>query len=338
MRFWIGWLMLAACSEGGDVDDKGADPTDDTDPGFDTDVPGDPEIIYEAVEPVARWVREEFNGVKFVSFIPEDPVALLFVFHGTGGGGGGVVDTAEMTWLLNHMVEANVGFFAPDSINRADGLFDTGSNTSSNPDWQFLTAARDNLVTTGLITADLPLFTLGFSAGGGFANYVGHAGLRAGWPVRGALFHNTLGRSNEFGDPPDVPCMWMAAEFDERVSYDGMESNYQEHLADGFADIWAPHFESRLYPTRFVRSGSLTENQSRDVWQLAVDNGYFDDRGHRLFGDDEIEAKVEEFTSSYDVYYPKPVTAQLNVVLATHAVNGEHAPEETAFVVGEAAR
>lgn len=328
-RGWMLWLVMAACADppaGKDASDD-TDAADDTDPGVadDTDAPR----TWEPVVPVVRFNRTDFEGLPTVTYVPDDPKALLFVFHGTGGNGPGLVDTVEATAVLNAMVLGGVGFVASSSTNRQSGVFDDDTRPDDNDDWQVLTRMRQTLIDGAAISEDLPVFALGYSAGGAFAAYVGHAGVDAGWPMRGVLLHNASGGSGRYGDPSSLPTMWMCAENDDRVTMASCRDRFDGH-ADG---TWSPHAESRLEPTRFVRTGSFTAQQSRQVFRLAVDNGYFSERGERLFGVDEIDAKVREFTSTYDVIYPKPVTAALNVVLAAHAFNGEYADDEAAFVL-----
>lgn len=328
---WLLPLLLIACSTEGD---GGKDTTDDTD-GDDTDLPY---IVYTPVEPAAPFVRAEYEGVGFVSWAPEGvpPVALAMLFHGTGGTGAGMVDTVEMLAVVNELIANNIAFVAPDCIDRATGQFDDASPTGSNPDFQLISHMRDDMISRGVMTAQTPLVSLGFSAGGAFAAYMGHAGPDAGWPVVGVMLHNSSSWSQKYGKPSSLPHMWMAAEHDDRVSYDETTERYEEHIDAGREGVWAPHFEMRLYPTRFVRTTYFTPAQSQQVFDEAVRGGFFSDRGERLFPIEELDAAVRDFTTNYDVIYAKPVTAQLNVVLAAHAINGEHAEAEAQFILDHA--
>jgi dienelactone hydrolase len=331
---WLGWLLVA-CG-GDDPAGKGGDPVDDTDTTGDTDAADDTDGPgfgdWEAVNPVVRWNQDVFEGNPFASHVPVDAAALVFLFHGTGGTGENVADTTEMVAVLNELVGRGVGFYAPSSLDRGSGVFDSDARPADNDDWQLLVRARDALIAGGAITETTPLFTMGFSAGGAFASYVANAAVDEGWPMKGFLLHNATGGSARFDDPAPVAGMWMCSEYDDKIPFDGCQERHGEHVADGHVGEWAPHFETRLEPTRFVRSGSFTANQSRDIFRLAVENGYFDASGQRLFPVEEIDDKVWEFTETYDVIYPKPARAVLNVVLATHAINGEHAVAEADFV------
>jgi dienelactone hydrolase len=328
-------LLLIACNDDGAPNKGGADDTDlDTDPAETDEGP----IVYTEVDPIVRFNPGEFEGVIISSHIPADAKALVFLFHGTGGGARNMTETTEMIYILNHMIPRGIGFLAVDSINQEDGLFDVSTRAANNADFQLHTRMRDQLVSEGAITAETPIFALGFSAGGGYTSYFGHAGLDAGWPMGGLLFHNAGGRSSEYGGPPPLPCMWLATENDDKVEFAGVEAIYQEHVDDGNVGVWGPIAEIPLYPTRFVRTGDFSVEQSQQVFDEAVRGGFFDEQGTRLFEVAEIPQKVSEFTNNYDVIYPKPVTAQLNVVLASHAINGARAEEEAAFVEAHAAR
>src|SRR5688500_17011266 len=85
------WIALAAgCS--GDATDKDGGDKDGT------DAPPVTVTAYEEL-PIAshfEWVDEEFEGGRLTTYMPSNPRAVLFAFHGTNGG----VDTVLQTeWL-----------------------------------------------------------------------------------------------------------------------------------------------------------------------------------------------------------------------------------------------
>ncbi|MGC6491869.1 MAG: hypothetical protein ACON5B_03435 [Myxococcota bacterium] len=60
--------------------------------------------------------------------------------------------------------------------------------------------------------------------------------------------------------------------------------------------------------------------------------GLYDEQGVRQFDLAGLPDIITDFVNAYDVIYPKPARAQLNVVLATHALNGQSAEQTGAFV------
>jgi hypothetical protein len=329
-------LLAMACtseSDGTKGDDTDGDGVVDTDPALDdTDAEGNGIPQFDSVEQIAPFLETTFDGVDIVTYAPESPRGIVFVFHGTGGSAT-VATSTEMVAILNEMIEAGLGFVATSSINRGSGVFDDDSAPANNADFQFLSDLRDDYIAQGLMSESMPLYTMGFSAGGGFANYVGFAGADAGWNMRAMAFLGSNGGAGFYNGTAPLPTAWLPMEHDEKVSAEGVISRQEEHADEGYVSELMLCEETRLYPTRFARTRFISRTQSRDIWQVAVDNGFFDDRGRRLFGDEDIAASVDDLTNNYDVINPKPVRAQLNVVLATHAINGIHAERQAQFFV-----
>ncbi len=336
MRCWT-WLLcgwLVGCSATADKVSETSDSDvivdTDSDGVADTDVGSSGPTQYESVEAVAPFLETEFEGVEVFAYAPDPLLGVVFIFHGTGGNAG-VVESTEMLAIVNEMITAGIAFVALSSEDRsARAQFDTDSARGNNVDFQRISRLRTAYIDQGVLDDDTPMFGLGFSAGGGFASYFAHAGLEEGWPIKAISVHNSTGRSSRYGAPPSLPAAWLPGEHDEVVLADDVRVRHEEH-EDVAVSRWLIHDERVLEPTRFARTRFMTRVQSREVFAEAVENGFFDDRGHRLFAADAIDANIEDFVGNYDVINPKPVRAQLNVVLATHAINGEHGAAEAAF-------
>lgn len=333
-------LVLAACvGAAGDVpasDDADTDTRADTDgavvedPTVDTDTP-DGVPVYTAVEPVTAWATEVVDGRTVTAYVPSDAKGLLFVFHGTGGDAS-VATSTEMVAVLNAMVARGIGFVAPSSQDEARGIFDDASGPGSNADWKRVVAVREALLAEGLVEAGTPVHAFGYSAGGGMATYVAHEALAAGWTFGGLDLMHTGGVSRRHGDPPDVPLIATGAVNDTAVPLDAVRKLVDRHTRGGGDGSLLVHEEQALAPTRFARTPFVTAKQSRDLVALAIAGGDFDDRGRRTFPVGEIDTRIEAFVARPDTAPDKPIRAVLNVVLATHAINGEHAVAEAAFL------
>ncbi len=322
--WWIGVAWLAACGGGDDVGPGGGDDTAvDTTPGELTEFP---EVV-----PAFRTLVSEFEGLPFASYVPEGAQGLVLLFHGTGGDGPNVVDTIEMIDVLNELVARQIGFLAPTSENRDAAQWDTSAAPGSNVDYQRMLRMRTALIDAGAIQDTTPLFSIGFSNGGTFASYVGNAALEDGLPVKATLIHAMTGNGGRYRDPPRMPVMWLCSENDEKIQFSDCEANHQEHLDRGQVGSFQPHFETRLEPLRFMRTGFFSREQSLSIFRQAVDGGFFSASGERLFPVDQAEQSIFAFTNTYDVVYPKPVNAVLKVVVGAHAINGEHAVAEAEF-------
>lgn len=338
-RVW--WLALALAGCAPAEDKPGLDPDDtdtmavhtdgspDTDP---ADMDGGEVAVYDTVEPVVPFATLTFEGRQVVAHIPSDPAGLVFVFHGSGGDAT-LVENVEVTDILNRLLLAGVGFVAVDSDNRSNGVFNANAAPASNGDWQRLASMRDFLISDGQITATTPIFGWGYSAGGYFAGYFAHAALEAGWPMRGLSLHQATGRSGHFGDAPDVPIVFLPAQNDASVDPASVVDKYEDHLAAGHEGKLLWHRPRCLVPTRFARSPFIAVPRSEALYAQAVDLGLVQADGCADYGPTEVDAAVDGFADRPDVTPTKPVRAVLSVVFATHAVNGEHAAAEAAYLV-----
>ncbi len=351
---WL-WLGLAACADVDDAvtdavdtdaggphtdmsDTDSPDPTDDdpsddsdSESDADTDLPGP--IVYTPVRPVADWVESVVDGRAVSAWVPEDAVGLLFVFHGTGGSSE-IADSTEMVALLNEVVDRRIGFAALSSQNTGTGVFDDSTAPASNDDWQRVVAVRQLLIDQGLIDASTPIHGFGYSAGGGMTSYMAHAGLAAGWPIGRLDFMHTGGLSNRYGGPPQVPVIATGAVNDTSVSEASVRAWTTQHAADGALTVMRVHEEQALTPTRFARTPFISLTRSRTYAAAALEAGLFTEQGARTFPASAIEENIEAVVALPDVDLDKPVRAVLGVVLATHAINGEHAVAEADFLAG----
>lgn len=72
-------------------------------------------------DPIVRSLTladSAFQGFNVVSCIPPNPVAIVFVFHGTGGGAAFAreINTVEP---LNELIERGYGFVSTESTDRS---------------------------------------------------------------------------------------------------------------------------------------------------------------------------------------------------------------------------
>ena len=316
-------------TEGDSVPSDGSvDDTNNSD--VPSDTPSGP-VVWSTVEPALpiQVLNHPAAGLVYWA-APEDAAGVVFVFHGTGGDAT-LVESTETMAIMNEIVDAGLAYIAFDAANAADKRFNATSAPNSNADWSNLRQVRESLVVSGAITEVMPTFFWGYSAGGSFASWAGHAALDAGWNLRGLIFQQSTGRSQFYGDAPDVDVLMALTENDEKIDVETARENYEEHAAQN-DDVLVDILELDLDPTRFARTPFFDETQSAQVFSEAVRAGLYDEQGVRQFDLAGLPDVITDFVNTYDVIYPKPAKAQLNVVLATHAVNGKSAEQTGAFV------
>ncbi|HMV69324.1 MAG TPA: hypothetical protein PKA64_20955 [Myxococcota bacterium] len=322
---------------GFDADDDGVIDAEDLCPGFDDfydwDMDGTPDGCDQPADqapvftnatpdtPTGRWNRDTFQGRDVKWYIPANPTGLMFVFHG-GGGDFEAADHPELVTILNELLRRGIGFAAFSSDARQPAEWDKSSRPAQNPDFQRLDAWRNARITAGDITANTPIFSWGFSNGGDFSSYMTNAALADNWPFRAAIVQSAQGYSSFYGDPADVPVMWIACTWDERVNNTDIENRYDRHVNAGRTGQFRLVPEQRLAPTRFDRSDLITLDQSLDMFKLVVNAGWFNKSGRRLFSNVDIAGTIEVIGTDPDFYPSKPGKGVLSSVLATHAING----------------
>ena len=105
-----------------------------------------------AVMPTVQWQHSTFEGFEVISYVPEHPKGMLYVFHGTNGSAD-FADRVETTDVINRLVARGYGFVSTSSTERTgDKRWDVSDpSLTTNPDLARLARLQAHLVaTTGL--------------------------------------------------------------------------------------------------------------------------------------------------------------------------------------------
>lgn len=330
-------LLLAACGDvSGDAspsaDSDGAD-SDTTGTASDTDGGGGGGggSTSGPVLPTETWETDTIDGAPVVKWTPPAPKALLLVLHGTGGDVT-LAEQTEMIAILNAFVDRGFAFVLPQSTNRATGVYDDLTAPATNKDWARMVAIRQSLIDAGSITESTPVDLLGYSAGGTFAAYAAHAGADAGWPVNAIDLHNASASSRRFLTASPLPTVFVTADNDDVFATDIVQKSWQAHHDAGHEDLYLLAHEHKLSEAAFARSWHLHADVAARYWSVAVDGGWWDASGARLFPLADWDAQVDAFVADPGVEYDRPARGVCEVVLATHALNGSFADQEAEWM------
>jgi dienelactone hydrolase len=128
--------------------------------------------------------EEAVLGRPTVRSIPAKPRGIIYLFHGSGGSEAcaGRLHTRR---VLGPMAAAGYGFVAAPSLDRTDvRRWRVDSlDPALNPDVAYMLDLHRALVARGEIAANTPVFTMGMSNGGAFANLFAAAAKAQGLPV-----------------------------------------------------------------------------------------------------------------------------------------------------------
>src|SRR5262245_45103213 len=187
------------------------------------------------VVPNVVYQHSTFEGFPVISYVPENPRGLVFVFHGTGGS----ADFAEKlntVDVLNTYVAAGYGFASTSSTERTGDMrwdaFDPSLTT--NPDLARLLRLRDHLIATAGVTDTTPLFGIGHSNGSRFVTLWGQTWSDAGLPVR-AIWASAgrIAQPVTSAGGLTVPTFFTAAANDFTVPPGGIVAGYNATVAAG---------------------------------------------------------------------------------------------------------
>jgi len=133
------------------------------------------------VTPSVVYQQSTFEGFPVISYIPENPRAMIYLFHGSGGSANFAtkVDPVE---VLNGFVAEGYGFVSTSSTERTgDKRWDQGNpSLTTNPDLARLVRLQAHLVATTPLEATTPLAGIGMSNGSRFVTLWGERWRDAG--------------------------------------------------------------------------------------------------------------------------------------------------------------
>ncbi len=299
------------------------------------DLPPPDEQMFAVV--VEQYPVEEtsFEGFDVVQHLPDDPVGLAFLFHGTGGSAQ-FARKIESVDFLNDLVAAGVGFVATESTNRDDRQWVNNSlDVSTNVDLARLERLRSDLIGDGRVGQGTPILGVGMSNGAGFAGLFGHAMHSAGWPMQALSLHAgpvVAAVRNDGG--LQVPTFFTVEANDTVVDNDNIRSHYETMLDDSVAAEWRTGVEVALHPRRFVRVEGIDEATSEAVFEALVDSGIVDADGVRLLSLLDADAALADLDLPAGAAgYGAALRSQLMVVWAAHVFSAGWKADEVAFLL-----
>jgi len=315
-------LTILACGPGSESDGRDSD-----EPPLSTleldHTPLDP---HDPVEPVGEWISESFEDRQLVWYMPDNPRAVVWHFHGNDGSGADA-RLLETVAILNELVKIDFGFVAGTCD---DGhQWDADRTGTDNNDLMRLTRLRDHIMGQSSWAEDTPLFAWGFSSGARMTAHFADFALDEGWPIRALAVHN--------GNPDRavVPTVFVEAENDDSASPDSMAAT-RALLADAGLDVEAyMAFEAPLDPMRFLRIPTFTEEKSQFQFDELVTWQHIDSDGTRITSHENINGVVNQIRDESTGWDPVRTGDQLRVVWRTHRVDGQFALEERNFFVSQ---
>ncbi len=266
--------------------------------------------------PLDVW---SFEGFEVRTYVPADPVGLVYFFHGTNGSAG-FAAKVEATDVINELGRRGYGIVATESTQRT-GLkrWDVSSaSMTANPDLARLARLHEALLTDYGLSSMTPIFGIGMSNGARMVSLFGQAFWDAGHPVAAVVPH-----SGKVANPVrnagglTVPALFLISENDTTVDNDETYADYATTQANGVATLLLAKPEEPISWSRFVRIPEIDQEEAVAVYDALVATGIWDATGVRAVSLGEAESRIGGL--SYPVSgSDREIRNQLKVVLALH--------------------
>jgi hypothetical protein len=287
------------------------------------------------VTPSVTFEYSTFEGFPVISYVPEHPVAVLYVFHGSNGSAD-FAEKVETTAVLNSFIARGYGFVSTSSTERTgDKRWDQGNpSLTTNPDLARLTRLQDHLVATTALEASTPLFGIGMSNGARFVTLWGQTWRDAGYPV--AAIWASMGR---IADPVTaaggltVPTAFTTAINDFTSPPGPILASYAATVAKGTPTAFYVSQERTLSALQYLRIPGVDTSEANAIVQALIATGVWNASGQRIVSD--VEQAVTQVTTAV---LPASVRSVANEVgnetalqLAVHQFTAEYSAQVGAF-------
>jgi len=288
-----------------------------------------------AITPTVQWQHSTFEGFEVISYVPEHPKGMLYLFHGSTGSAH-FAERVEVTDVINRLVARGYGFVSTSSTERTgDKRWDVSTaSLTGNPDLARLGRLQTHLVATTGLEAGTPLLGIGMSNGARFVTLWGQAWRNAGFPVKAIWASH--GRTAPAFDGPGqltVPTVFSTSENDFTVPPGGVISSFlTAHNAGTPSEIYASH-ERKLDPLQYERIPGIDPDEAKQIVAAMIATGVWDAQGKRI--EPDIQQAV---TRAGNATLPASVRSSANeignetgLLLAVHSFTAEYGEQAIAF-------
>ena len=273
------------------------------------------------VTPSVAFDQGQFEGFEVFSYIPANPVGIVYFFHGTGGSASFATKT-ETVDVINELVGRGYGFVATESTQRTGNKRWNVSDGSlvSNPDLARLVRLHGDVVATTPVAANTPIFGVGMSNGARMVTLFGQTFADAGYPV-GAIapFSGPIANPVVTGGGLTVPTFFMYAANDQIVDNGQILSGYDATVAAGTEAVLVKKSEEPLSSIRFTRIPTIDASEAEAIYSQLSATGIWDGEGERIASVDDAVAilTVETYPPSFGATQAQ-IRSQIAAMLALH--------------------
>jgi hypothetical protein len=276
-----------------------------------------------------------FEGSDVISYVPENPRGVVYVFHGTGGSAA-FAERVETVDVLNQLIARGYGFVSTSSTERTGdrrwNVFDPSLTT--NPDLARLARLHAQVVAFTPAVATTPLLGIGMSNGARFVTLWGQTWKNAGYPLK--AIWASMGRVAPPVSGPGaltVPTVFSTAVNDFTSPPGPIIQDYAVTRQAGTPAELYVSGERKLSPYPYLRIPGIDGGEANAIFDALVDTGVWNEEGTRIVPDVEQAA-----TQATNAQLPPSVTPQAAQIrdetalqLAVHQFTAEYGLQVRAF-------
>ncbi|HEX2736871.1 MAG TPA: hypothetical protein VHP57_01915 [Acidimicrobiia bacterium] len=279
------------------------------------------------VRPVVAFNPSTFEGYHVYSSIPDHPVGVVYLFHGSGGGAD-IATKLETVDVLNTLISRGYGFVATESTNRTAKQWNVSDpSMTANADLARMARLRQHIVDTTAVDAGTPTFGIGMSNGSAFAALWAAASTKAGMPVRAvALYMAGPTRAVEQIGGLRVPTFMVVGQNDTRTSPPKERDDVARIAAAGIPTELHEVKERPVTAVRYLRIPGIDQATADAIVAAYRQAGFIDAGGNLTVALPKIVAGAQGNNLKSRVKLPASLTpAQRQAVgNETLAAIGEH--------------
>lgn len=288
-----------------------------------------------AVTPAVPFQHSTFEGFEVVSYVPEHPRGLVYLFHGTNGSAR-FAERIETTDVLNRLIARGYGFVSTESTERTGDQRWNAADPSlaTNPDLARLTRLQAHIVAGTPIDANTPLVGVGMSNGARFVTLWGQSFKNGGYPVKAIwASHGRTAAPYAGAGQLTVPTVFSTSANDFTSSPAGVIQSYNTaHNAGTPSELYISQ-ERKLSIPPYERIPGIDPDEAKQIYFCLVATGVWDGSGNRV--EPAVQRAAERAAG---VSLPASVAAQRSsiadetaITLAVHQFTAEYANQVIAF-------
>lgn len=284
-------------------------------------MPANDIIITAQFKDVPRWELP-----RILTYFPENPVGVIYLFHGTGGSLANLLSSLEVVRFVDQAKSRSFAVVMIESYDRKEDLWDTTHlNVAENIDMQRLAEVHKQLAQKGKILPGYPVYCVGISQGGLFASIVAAQAGQGALPFNVKAMAAYISPGNrEAMTTLLTPTIFVMAQNDDIIDNSTALANFNLLISRDIASqVWTLE-PTPVNPDKFWGIQGLSQTDSQSLQNQLKVSGMLDPQDCILnsafkdLNNDGMPDWMAAIPVEYAVFLEE-IRSQLLVAYAGHA-------------------